>query len=259
MNQMNSSFFSSHSHTMVTPKTEAKTEPLVYTLPGGATITTEIDPVTGIHKIKCDRCDKVVTLTTSGKLSRFITHRRTHFKSDATVSESDGTGSQAASESTGSSSASSVYSSHSRNSSLSDLASNLATTALNPPCPGVEVPWSPGSIWTTYPFHLHNRSQDLGWEPVSISSRQNCIRLRSDRCQFPESGGDGVPCLPCQTMKESREFESLQARAMEAKPHTPYDYLTHKQLQAVAATAVAENKKLRVKVCSFDFIYSHLR
>ncbi|KAJ6628497.1 hypothetical protein B0H10DRAFT_1940334 [Mycena sp. CBHHK59/15] len=78
---------------------------------------------------------------------------------------------------------------HVRNESLAQITENMAglNTSITPlpgllsgPCPGVAVPWSPGSIWGTYPYALHE-SHDPGWQPIRFDSKENTIYLRGNR------------------------------------------------------------------------------
>ena len=118
------------------------------------------------------------------------------------------------------------------------------------PCPGVEIVWDPGSIWSTYPYHQH-LVHTTGWTPASFNKTENKIYLRSDKCAKELSKFDFSPCVECRMIPYSSRFKNFMERAQEAKEYTPWDYLTSEQLQRVAKRLVCDLKKLQNKVSIF--------
>ena len=116
-------------------------------------------------------------------------------------------------------------------------------------CPGVEIVWAPGSIWSTYPYHQH-LIYTIGWTPASFNKTENKIYLRSDKCLGELSEFDLSPCVECRIIPYSSCFKDFSQRAKEAmdSEHTPWDYLTSEQLQGLAKRLVCDLKKLRTKV-----------
>jgi hypothetical protein len=114
-------------------------------------------------------------------------------------------------------------------------------------CPGVEISWAPGSIWSTYPYHQH-LIHTIGWTPASFNKTENKIYLRSDKCAGELSEFDLSPCMECRIIPYSSRFEDFMQRAKEAMKHTPWDYLTSEQLQGLAKRLVCNLKKLRTQV-----------
>ncbi|KAJ7724109.1 hypothetical protein B0H16DRAFT_1333685 [Mycena metata] len=127
-------------------------------------------------------------------------------------------------------------------------ASSSRTLLRNPQgCPGVEVPWTPGSVWADYPHLLHENSTTR-WEPIKFHSRTNTIVFRSNDCLNPDSGSPHITCTSCQTLPHTVAFINMKSRAKEVKDHTNMRYLTSRQKDILISKMVAELRVLRTQV-----------
>ncbi|KAJ3714758.1 hypothetical protein C8R42DRAFT_591007, partial [Lentinula raphanica] len=128
------------------------------------------------------------------------------------------------------------------------------------PCPGIMLSWKPGSIWDTYPFALH-AVQDVGWIPIGPGHGSQSIQLRSDKCQFPTTGGSGLPCDTCCALEYSSRFINFMAQAEEVKERTPWKYLTSTQreklMKKMTLTAkqrrISDHSRIMMMLANHDF------
>ena len=70
------------------------------------------------------------------------------------------------------------------------------------PCPGVNIPWAPGSVWATYPYQLHE-IDSIGWKPVAFIEDTNSIAICADNCTG-SSVSQQLPCRPCESLPQTR-------------------------------------------------------
>lgn len=117
------------------------------------------------------------------------------------------------------------------------------------PCPGVLIHWDAGSIWETYPYAFHT-TKASGWVPISYGENENSIQLRSNKCKHPVGGSSGHTCIACQTLRYSHEFRTFVEHATEAKPKTPWDYLSHKQQRQLMKKMRAQLVQLRTQLAN---------
>ncbi|KAF8135316.1 hypothetical protein K438DRAFT_1640163 [Mycena galopus ATCC 62051] len=111
-------------------------------------------------------------------------------------------------------------------------------------CPGITVSWPAGSHWSNDPWLQHD-NRDLGWEPISFEA-DGRITFRSDTCK--PSSNIGAPCRACQMLPDSALFRRMIGTAKEALPHTPWEYLTPKQMQDTMKRLAQRNKSLTSRV-----------
>lgn len=117
-------------------------------------------------------------------------------------------------------------------------------------CPGITVDWPAGSHWSNYPWLQHD-NRDLGWEPISFEA-DGRITFRSDTCK--PSSTTGAPCRACQMLPDSALFCRMIETAKEALPHTPWEYLTAKQMQDSLKRLAQRNKVLTTQVGHFVLV-----
>jgi hypothetical protein len=221
------------------------------------TLTTTINE-SGIHYIQCNRCLENITLTKTAHVARLVRHQGA--RPCRRVAEAKGLP---------------YFYGHSTARNISDnqstsipptsstIVSGPSISITEPehhdssgdeesvPCPGISVEWTPGSIWATYPYNQHTTG-DLEWTPVSFDQERNQIVLQSSHCLVEVSpspkGVAVIPCLQCQGLVNSDQFQTLQDRAKTAQAHTPWDRLTYQQLDAIARRMARELKGLQKKV-----------
>lgn len=118
-----------------------------------------------------------------------------------------------------------------------------------PECTGVLVHWTAGSIWDTYPYHQHG-IRSLPWEPIGFDGNNKWLRLRSKNCTIILSSAEqnSLCCSKCAAIPTSAPFQKFNNRAVQAAEHTPYTYLTHKQLYAVLLRVSGKYRQLVLKV-----------
>jgi len=257
----------------------------------GLQLYTDVDPTTGLHYLQCNRCSEVITLTVTGNPRNFIRHQegnscprlaksrglshpaferpsRLHVPAFSTAPSSlfsEGPSARLpaiissfsrmhAHSPTPPPETPSPQSSHFHVPDTSD--NNIPSIIITAPpqCPGVEVPWSPGSIWSTYPYHQH-KLRSLGWRPTGFIEDENKILLRSDQCQIDLSESENSPCIECQVIPHSLSFQNFMEKAEDVKENTPWDYLTHEQLVKIMKKMSQQLKTLRTKVRRLYLIY----
>lgn len=116
-------------------------------------------------------------------------------------------------------------------------------------CAGVPVEWTPGSVWDTYPFHQHG-IRAHPWEPIAFEGNDSWLRLRSKQCCIVLSGNEtnASGCARCAAIPASPAFKKFISRAMLAQDHTPYEFLTHRQLLKLMRSILAKYRKLSSQV-----------
>lgn len=117
-------------------------------------------------------------------------------------------------------------------------------------CNGVPVEWTPGSVWDTYPFHQHG-IRDHPWAPIAFEGNENWLRLRSNQCSIVFSGSEtNAPCCAqCAAIPGSPAFKKFITRATHVQDHTPYAYLSHRQLLKLLRSTIERYRKLSSQVC----------
>jgi hypothetical protein len=122
-------------------------------------------------------------------------------------------------------------------------------------CKGVKVHWTPGSVWSTYPYCQHEYFE-LPWEPIAFENKEwLCLRSR-DCTKF--STGPNVPCRSCMTIPTSEKYTQFVSRAVEAPGHTPWKFLSHSQLESLAQNLLAKNRQLLNKACTTKSYFQYL-
>jgi hypothetical protein len=116
--------------------------------------------------------------------------------------------------------------------------------------------WAPGPIFKTYPWsiHLSDCTAKLGYRPDRFTGEGDDTRiwLRAETCTgFSDAGMS--ECTACRAVLDGKAVYSLETRAQNAPPHTPYQYLTHAQLIDMLRAVIAEKNELQLKVCKFLF------
>jgi hypothetical protein len=155
---------------------------------------------------------------------------------------------------------------------LTDLAASMAdlrsSSDSSPPpdidslqeCTGVLVEWTAGSVWDTYPYHQHGiRSHP--WEPIGFEGNDSWLRLRSKDCcivllrNVNELEMNCLCCRKCAAIPSSSEFRKFAGRASATNTaeHTPYFYLTQRQLHSLLVKVTSKYRELALKVCYIFF------
>ncbi|KLO07944.1 hypothetical protein SCHPADRAFT_1001296 [Schizopora paradoxa] len=116
-------------------------------------------------------------------------------------------------------------------------------------CPGVWVDWTPGSIWTTYPFQRHEH-ESLKWELIGYDKETTPHRLllRSVDCVMEDGGSGGYTCSTCQKIPYSSSFNSFRSRATTAKENTSWRFLNAVQQRVLLESYQSEARRLRTAV-----------
>ena len=122
--------------------------------------------------------------------------------------------------------------------------SNLAPSVL---CSGVSVRWNPGTIWETYPFPSHSFVKHP-WDIIKFCPPSH-LQLRSKGCTgFTSAGGYGNICHQCLWIPQCDAYKTIEKRAQEAPPHTPYHLLVFRQLSVIPKTLRKMLNEARLKV-----------
>lgn len=129
-----------------------------------------------------------------------------------------------------------------------------AGNAADDGCPGVWVDWTPGSIWTTYPFQRHQH-ENLNWELIGYDkeSTPHRLLLRSVDCVMEDGGTGGFSCSKCQNIPYSSRFKSFRSSATTAKESTNWRFLNSVQQRVLLQFYQSEARRLRT-----DVSYNHL-
>jgi hypothetical protein len=117
------------------------------------------------------------------------------------------------------------------------------------PCRGQAVRWTGGSVWSTYAFQQHEDENFL-WRPIGFRG-DNILVLRSKHCLhalITEKERSLSTCNRCGSLLFSHTLDAAVSRSKEAKPHTPYKYLSMSQLSKVTRAKREDNLQLRNEV-----------
>ncbi|KIM86980.1 hypothetical protein PILCRDRAFT_4223 [Piloderma croceum F 1598] len=210
---------------MPAPKTPVAS-PITFSFYNGEILLTSvIDCETKQHLVTCDLCSQVIKLGIRGSITPISQHRdsekrkRRMFKASKLDSKSRNLAGE------GSPDDLTMV-----NTSFISLLTNSVITETFP-CPGVNVPWAPGSIWATYPYQLH-ATDSIGWKPVSFIEDTNSISIHADNCAG-SSTNKKLPCRSCESLPQSLKFSDFIGQATEASKFTNCDYLDSQQLKAL--------------------------
>lgn len=187
---------------MPTRRPGPRKEPVEIPLPDGRFLRTEIYPTTGKHHVRCDQCEKVITLATGRHTDGFLRHRK----------------SAACSHGEGSSTPRNGQESFASDTNFEQHISSTQLPRLHR-CPGAAVKWKAGSIWTTYAYHLHV-GDEIPWEPVGFDRKNNIIFICDNNCAGQLSQDDDFPCHACSVLPFSPEFRKFEARVHTLKDYT---------------------------------------
>lgn len=113
------------------------------------------------------------------------------------------------------------------------------------PCSGIAVPWTLGSVWTTYPYQRHVGS--IGWTPIAFSKKRNEIMICADNCEGQSNQLNGA-CRKCTALPDSVKFRDFVQQAFNASDHTQWNYLSSEQLQSLLIKANHNCQRLRTQV-----------
>ncbi|KAK6996106.1 hypothetical protein R3P38DRAFT_2472855, partial [Favolaschia claudopus] len=120
-------------------------------------------------------------------------------------------------------------------------------------CSGVMLNWAAGPIFKTYPWsvHLDECTAKLGFRPDRFTGEgdETRIWLRSDTCSGISDAGH-AECTPCRRISDGKQIETMETRAKNAPPHTPYQYLSHAQLVSMLQKFADEKNTLQLKILS---------
>jgi hypothetical protein len=136
--------------------------------------------------------------------------------------------------------------------SLADLRSSSPAPDIDSAreCTGVLVEWTAGSVWDTYPYHQHG-VRNLPWEPIGFEGNDSWLRLRSKDCCviLLHTEINRLCCHKCAAIPSSSAFRKFVGRATNAAEHTPYSYLTQRQLHSLLVKVTSKYRELTLKVC----------
>jgi len=164
---------------MPAPKAPVST-PVTFSFDNGEIqLTSIIDPETKQHLVTCDLCSQVIKVGIRGSIAPISEHRdsvkckRKVFNASKLNSKNRNLAGDG-----------SLDDLRMVNTSFNTSFASLLTESVIAetwPCPGVNIPWSPGSVWATYPYQLHELDS-IGWKPVSFIEDTNTISIRADNC-----------------------------------------------------------------------------
>ena len=119
-------------------------------------------------------------------------------------------------------------------------------------CTGVLVEWTAGSVWDTYPYHQHGIRKHL-WEPIGFEGNDSWLRLRSKDCCIVllHEEMNRLCCRKCAAIPSSSEFRKFVGRATNTAEHTPYFYLTQRQLHSLLVKVTTKYRELSLKVLCY--------
>ncbi|PPQ80934.1 hypothetical protein CVT24_012865 [Panaeolus cyanescens] len=120
--------------------------------------------------------------------------------------------------------------------------------------------WTAGSIWATYCYQQHD-NDSYDWRPVRYLGN-NTIVLRSKQCKqklVTTKENENGRCAKCASLLFSRSVLRSLERAKNAKPHTPYKFLTPNQLIAALRSSGGKVKRLEAENTSLRRVIFRLR
>jgi hypothetical protein len=124
------------------------------------------------------------------------------------------------------------------------------------PCHGQNVEWTPGSVWDSYAYQMHD-DDSLPWNLIGFQEG-NFIIIPSqsrDDCAgslfFLEKERGRGSCNACFSLLNSDDLRRFISRAHqnEAKSHTPWKYLNRQQLAHLLVKSRKKIQDLHLKVC----------
>ncbi|KAF4567094.1 hypothetical protein EYR40_006090 [Pleurotus pulmonarius] len=129
---------------------------------------------------------------------------------------------------------------------------DITITRTSIECTGVIVEWTPGSVWDTYPYQSHGSSYQIGWSIVGFESNKH-LRLRALACTTLIDAQNrwelnARACTPCLEIPNSSAFISFMRRAEHANEHTPYSFLSPRQLLLLLVKSTEEIHMLRTRL-----------
>ncbi|KAJ6569180.1 hypothetical protein B0H19DRAFT_1065949 [Mycena capillaripes] len=246
-------------------RSKPKFQPVTLELEG-VTLTTTISSETNVHHVECDLCGENIAHSATTTLTILDTQPVASGSGSSSSTDQPGSGDNTPKTPTrsnpmstggtttptqGNTSPSVPSTPTNLNwvlgmSPLSEPNPELPSNLPEDPCPGIGVPWTAGSIWANYPYALHEKLESR-WEPHCFDSKTNTLYFRAEDCLFPESGSRGEVCSFCKELPYLAAFVKLKARAVEAKEHTPWDYLIPRQHQAILTKLTDVVNRLQTK------------
>jgi hypothetical protein len=230
----------------------------------------------GIHRVQCDFCFTTIKLTTGAHPERILKHRapckarylRARLPpATAAVPEAP----RARGRSTQpKASGSHLFHPYSRSSSYHSDASSASQTSAPPTptsappstgsfvlirkCQEVDFEWTPGSIWTTYPYQQH-AAREMGWTIIRLNEKKNTLGIQAKDCRInlPERSSS-MSCDACLCLLASDGLSRLAARAKEPVPHKnmPTQFLNAHQMAHVLRENSMTMQTLRTQVRIYD-------
>lgn len=106
-------------------------------------------------------------------------------------------------------------------------------------------------MWDSYAYQQH-ADDNLGFKPVAFEDG-NWIRFKADNCciflRSPQEENSRV-CAKCQALLHSTNLRKFMERAKQDSlpAHTPWKYLTSRQLRELLVSARKQIDRLRLQV-----------
>lgn len=124
------------------------------------------------------------------------------------------------------------------------------TVKKSNPCLGQPIIWEAGTVWSTYAFMQHDDEQ-FAFKPIGFIADHTVILQSKDCSQalLTPKEIETETCTPCSGLQKSIQLHRSKERALEAKPWTPYRWLTPKQMADLLQQNREGNKRLRSQVC----------
>jgi hypothetical protein len=116
-------------------------------------------------------------------------------------------------------------------------------------CKGQPIFWTPGPLWSMYPFKQHEHD-DFLWKPIGVRGERTLI-VRSKKCYgvlLSSKEQRDSTCSSCQGILSSPTLKAAMKRAKNAQPHTPHHLLHFNQMESNAAVQRRENGRLQSEV-----------
>jgi len=136
-----------------------------------------------------------------------------------------------------------------------DDAENSKTILDDIPCRGQPVEWTPGSVWESYAYHMHDNNS-LPWNLIGFKENKFVVIQSQDDCLgslFSEKERNQGSCDSCFSLLNSDDLQRFISCAHhEAKPHTPWKYLNQQQLTQLLVKSQKKVDDLHLKVCSIS-------
>jgi hypothetical protein len=126
------------------------------------------------------------------------------------------------------------------------------------PCSGQPVEWTPGSVWDSYAYQMHD-DDSLPWNLIGFQEGNFIIIQSRDDCTgslFSDKERDRGSCNACFSLLNSDDLRRFISRAhqSEAKSHTPWKYLNRQQLAHLLVKSRRKVQDLHLKVCPIYLI-----